>query len=552
MIVLSNLDEMIPVKCNTEDQAVFSNMDAATKLDLPWLCVSEPHEGVAVVIGGGPSMRSLLPLVAAQKAAGHKLFAVNGTVPTLNAAGIEPDYFVMLDAREENAKFIQADCQAHNLIASQCHPVVFAALEGKEITLWHPNYQGVERYVKDRECALIGGGTTVGLQTVSIAYAMGFREIHLYGFDSSFSETGLGHAYPQPQNEGDERHPFVVNFKVFHAAPWMARQAMEFQTCAKQLSEGGANIYVHGDGLLPEIAKEMATTTLTAVYDLSVSPPTYEFLSFLHEAERARVDGGYDRLNIVFQPGPDGGFRADHLPPSKSVREMMLWKICVPAARMLPSACDVSVLKRRAPVAGEVFPPEWAVGNPVAHYGPSYCKGLKPILAASDAAMAYVERKYPGRFVAITLRNAKHWPSRNSNMDAWLRVSRYLERHGLTAVFIPDEDGAAPDGAYHVCPEAFFDLDVRAALYEQAELCLGVSNGPTVLMAVLNSRFLIFDKPDPSFPCAKQWLMDTHGFDESPQYSAQGRIVWGSGDSFEEMIPEIEAALFPERLQKTA
>ena len=130
-------------------------------------------------------MKGLLPLISAHKSAGHTVFAVNGVIPSLLSVDVTPDYFVLLDAREDNLSFLHPDLKAHNLIASQCPPSVFDALEKQEVTVWHPAYPGISDYIGDRECALIGGGTTVGLQAMSIAFAMGYREIHLFGFDSS-------------------------------------------------------------------------------------------------------------------------------------------------------------------------------------------------------------------------------------------------------------------------------------------------------------------------------------------------------------------------------
>ena len=258
MILSSNLDEKIPVVCNTEDDIIFGNIRAAVERDLPWLGLTEPHDGVAVIVGGGPSMRGLLPMIAAHKAAGHAVFAVNGVIPNLLSVDVTPDYFVLLDAREGNLAFLQPDLKAHNLIASQCPPSVFEALSGKEITVWHPAYPGITDYIGDKECALIGGGTTVGLQAMSIAFAMGYRQIHLFGFDSSYSHVGEGHAYAQELNDDEPRETYRVGKREYVAAPWMARQAIEFQEAARQLADADAEIHVHGHGLLPAIARAMS------------------------------------------------------------------------------------------------------------------------------------------------------------------------------------------------------------------------------------------------------------------------------------------------------
>lgn len=257
MILTDNLDETLPIVCNTADDRIRANVLAACKLPLPWLDLVEAHDRPAIVVGGGPSMRPLLPMIRALRDGGAEVYATNGTVPVLYAAGIASDHQVLLDARPENVAFVAGPKALHYLIASQCHPDLFRAVAGHPATLWHPAYPEIDEWIGHKEAVLIGGGTTVGLQALSIAYALGHRKIHLFGFDSSYSDAGDGHAYVQPLNDDDDRQEYRVGDRKFVAAPWMARQAMEFQTASRQLIDGDAELYVHGTGLLPAIAAQM-------------------------------------------------------------------------------------------------------------------------------------------------------------------------------------------------------------------------------------------------------------------------------------------------------
>ena len=261
MIVADNVNETLPVFCNTDDAQIRENVLAACKLPLPWLDLVDAHERPAIVVGGGPSMRPLRPMIAALQAGGAEVYAVNGVLPTLYEAGVQADHHVLLDARPENLAFLSGPRPRHYLIASQCHPSLFEAISGHPATLWHPAYPEISEWIGHKEAVLIGGGTTVGLQALSIAYALGHRRIHLFGFDSSYSEAGEGHAYPQALNDADGRQEFCVGDRKFIAAPWMARQAIEYQVAAIQLLEGGADLYVHGTGLLPTVAAMMMAKT---------------------------------------------------------------------------------------------------------------------------------------------------------------------------------------------------------------------------------------------------------------------------------------------------
>ena len=261
MITAGNLDQTIPIVCNAGDDAVRAQVIASSGLDLPWLDLAKPHDRAALIVGGGPSMRAARPFIRALAMGAADIFATNGVLPSLAEAGItRARYQVLLDARPENVRFVQGPKPGHYLIASQCHPDLFAAIAGHPTTIWHPAYPEISEWIGHREAVLIGGGTTVGLQAMSIAYAMGYRALHLFGFDSSYSDDGAHHAYVQALNDGDDREEVFLGDQRFIVAPWMARQALEFVESARQLIEGGAQICVHGSGLLPAIAAQSGMT----------------------------------------------------------------------------------------------------------------------------------------------------------------------------------------------------------------------------------------------------------------------------------------------------
>lgn len=263
MVLPSNMSKTIPIRSNLSDADAQDNIRHAVSLDLPWFNASAPHNGKAIILAGGPSGAAYMSIIRDAQNDGAVVFAPNGATRMLNDFGVTPDYFVLLDGRPGSTRFIFEGVAKHYLIASQCDSSAFAALKGNLATLWHSNYDGILEHVGDRPCSLVSGGSTVGLQTMSIAFGMGFQNIDLYGFDSSFSGE-MGHAYPMPENAGEARFEYRVGEKTFVAAPWMMRQAMEFQIAAKQMADEGCVISVHGFGLLPEIAMRMCNPpTLT-------------------------------------------------------------------------------------------------------------------------------------------------------------------------------------------------------------------------------------------------------------------------------------------------
>jgi len=257
--------------CNTTADEILANVRANIKRSvLAWYDTAPTHNGQVAIVGGGPSVKSKLDEIIWRKSLGQQIWALNGAGHWLMQNGVEPDAIVVLDARQENIGFVKPSYGAEYLVASQVHPKLLDALYGRRVTLWHANVAGVQELVEDvknRPVHLIGGGSTVGLNAMVLAFARGFRAIHLYGFDSSISEEGA-HAYAQPLNDGDLIVDAIAGDRKFRAAPWMVQQAEEFVPLALSLTDDGAIITVAGDGLLPHIAQNLSRERPASAVDL--------------------------------------------------------------------------------------------------------------------------------------------------------------------------------------------------------------------------------------------------------------------------------------------
>lgn len=243
--------------CNTDTATIIKNIRHSSSLPYNWMQMNSAHDGHAVIVGGGPSLKDNLAHIEGRYQRDQKIFATNNTYPLLTKHGIIPDYHVLADAREENAEFVPyaAIC----LYSSQCHSKAFerAEINKNEVVLWHPLHDGIMDIIgKEREYALVGGGSTVGLKAMVIAFIMGYRNLHLYGFDSSYRDDAH-HAYAQLLNDNERVITVHYEGRDFKAAAWMATQAEEFKVIAEMLVDAGCTITVHGDGLIPYMASKM-------------------------------------------------------------------------------------------------------------------------------------------------------------------------------------------------------------------------------------------------------------------------------------------------------
>lgn len=237
--------------CNTDDALLHANIKAnAHAHNKDWVRVEPAHEGVAILCGSGPSLHDSLNAIHAWRDIGAHIFALNGAAAYLNDHGLKADYQVIIDARPQTATLV-GPAYAH-LFASQVHPDTFARMSSAR--LWHLQIDGIDQDLPDyaRSYALIGGGASVGNTATCLAYALGYRELHCFGYDSSHRE-GAGHAFHQAINEGDPCCVVEWRGREYTCSLTMKLQAEKFMETSRHLKTMGTQVYVHGTGLLPDM-----------------------------------------------------------------------------------------------------------------------------------------------------------------------------------------------------------------------------------------------------------------------------------------------------------
>lgn len=262
---------------NTSVDQRMANVRSAVLRDLPWFTGFRDEGRTCAIVCGAPSMKDCLPDIKAQKRRGAQIVSVNNAWRFLVANGITPDVHVMLDARPENAEFVRgAPKSMRFVLASQCHPDLFDALDGYEVSIWHNGFDKntelleiLEPYWEpgpnQKPCILVPGGSTVGLRCLWLATYSGFRTLHVYGMDSSYADDGSHHAYAQTLNDQESILEVVRGEKKYLCAPWMVRAAREFGETWHDLvnyvdwdgKPAPVTVHVHGTGLIPDIARDL-------------------------------------------------------------------------------------------------------------------------------------------------------------------------------------------------------------------------------------------------------------------------------------------------------
>lgn len=242
----------VSVECNTPEDRVLANVLQNSKRIKKWVKIEEPHDRVAVLVGGGPSLADTIEELMEVRG---DVFALNGAASFLDERGILPDYQVIMDARPQTADLIGP--AKHYLFASQVDPSLFDRVP--DATLWHTTYGNLKIDeqdgfpVHDDDYCIVGAAVSVGNTALPLLYVLGYRTIHVFGMDSSFRD-GKGHAYSQPMNDGEPCTVVSFNGRDYTCSVAMELQARNFVWRANQLKSAGVAIHVHGDGLLPALA----------------------------------------------------------------------------------------------------------------------------------------------------------------------------------------------------------------------------------------------------------------------------------------------------------
>ncbi len=252
---------------NVEDEQVAANIRANLRLGLQEVGPHDAQDTEIMLLCGGPSLADFADEIVSRNRAGMPAVTVNGAYNWLIGHGGRPGAQVIVDAREFNRRFTDPPVLGCKyLVSSQCDPALVASLPRGQTYLWHGLGDAVESIVRgyateagaDREWYPVPGGTTVTLRALPLLAMLGFRRIHVYGFDSCI-RGDTHHAYSQPENDGVDAIEVVVGGRTFRAHGWMLKQAEEFQMVMRNLLvPAGVELAIHGDGLIAAILEAAA------------------------------------------------------------------------------------------------------------------------------------------------------------------------------------------------------------------------------------------------------------------------------------------------------
>lgn len=281
----------VPIIVNPRDSVPreYINNNIQTNMELigdnQWVTKHPAHKEMGVIVSAGPYLDYDALKIFLHEHPKAKVLTVKHAYPHLLAHGIKPWGCVVLDPRPITGKsthniirqtlFENLDTSTKFFVASMTDPSVTKFLLEKNASIygWHAytdslrqeNEQGTEiinQQVKVEDslgipqgATLITGGTCAAMRCIGVFHTMGFRDIHLWGFDCCRDEPS---DEEKTETTGDVEggevpKPKYIEVNVEETTYWTTGELLAMaQDCEKVFADQGMDgvLEFHGQNTM--------------------------------------------------------------------------------------------------------------------------------------------------------------------------------------------------------------------------------------------------------------------------------------------------------------
>lgn len=238
---------VLKMECTATESEMNGNVAATIERGYqpfaPLLCSTS---GSVSICGAGPSLGDTLDKLTGD------VFAINSAAGFLLERGIVPRWAMIWDCAEMCEKFAVPHPDVTYLIGSRCHPKVFERLRDCNVIVWHAaGDHNIDQYLgsKNVDEPLVRGGTAGVTRAIYVAYALGYRDFHLFGADSSYRD---GKTHIAGSLVQEQRITVEVGGRRFESTPQYCAQVEEIKMIYPLFKHGGlgAEMHAYDDGML--------------------------------------------------------------------------------------------------------------------------------------------------------------------------------------------------------------------------------------------------------------------------------------------------------------
>ena len=240
---MGRTDQVFDIDCVSDFETRQKHIDNAIARDLPRVITRKRRKGKVAVVASGPSVGDYVDLL---KSWDGEIWGINRALEWMRHRGIKPTGFLGIDPEwflKECIPNIPEDVTYY--LAAQVHPGVFDYLKDRNVKLW---FMADGQVNLPSDAHLIYGGSTCLGRAPNLAYALGYRDVHIFGGDSSYTHKQYVHGDDLPKNWV----PAEINGRIFKTQRNLIQQASEFVEQMVEWARGDDPMAVtlYGDGLM--------------------------------------------------------------------------------------------------------------------------------------------------------------------------------------------------------------------------------------------------------------------------------------------------------------
>ena len=237
------------IKCAADRETREKHILDALTRDLPEFEDLEFLHEEIILCGSGPSLTGEIETIRDMDV---PILAINKAHDFLIEHGIFPEYaFTGHPTADMIESFRLKSPEVTYIIASQCHPNLFAWLEGLDVVLSHWVAGDNELNLLNGGKLLVGGGNTSGVRALVHCYYKGTRTFHMFGFDSSYAD---GQRNVNREEQGGITVEIENSHKPFETELAFALQVDQIQDVLTAFPD--IIVHSYGDGLFQELMRE--------------------------------------------------------------------------------------------------------------------------------------------------------------------------------------------------------------------------------------------------------------------------------------------------------
>lgn len=241
----------------------WKNVEAAVQRFPDRIELSDVHERTAIIACYGPSLVDTIDLLKREaERPDVDVISVSGAHDFLLSHGIVPRYHIECDPRPHKADNIDKfHPDVTYMIASVVHEVYFNKLvaDGASVKLWHvstPEHAlRLVGQLKENSKHVISGGGSVGLRSMPLLYAMGYRDMSVFAMDCSFKSEGENIQQWAGKHAGKKQDccEVLCNGELFISSPVLLTYATNFWEMVQKVTD--LNVRLYGHGLLQSMGR---------------------------------------------------------------------------------------------------------------------------------------------------------------------------------------------------------------------------------------------------------------------------------------------------------